>query len=376
MTAVAAPPADAGARPEMESALGAMAECLARGNPVYLPSKFWDAFNDTNLRQLETEGVENLKQTVARNYFTWVIGPQNEQFKYLFEHTSRASWPSILYRLWRRRVTTGIAYRLTPRAVSSRLTRDQQVELMILTKMLWRLALRFDTLKLLERVEEPEVGNPFKVFEGGKLISQDLANSALEFYSIRERFSPPLDAAVRICELGAGYGRNAYVFLQAFPNCKYVVVDIPPALYVSQHYLSSVFPDRRVFKFRCFESFDEVEDELMAADIAFLLPHQAAMLPPKSFDLFVNISSLHEMRPEQIAAYFDLIDRLTSGYFYSKQWFVSENVYDDLHIKHDDYPVPAHWRQLYLRPARVQTAFFEAMYAVPPGAGDAGGGGR
>ena len=353
-------------RSDMESALSAMSSCLSAADPVYLPSKFWEALNKTNLRQLESEGIENLKQTVALNYFTFVLG--HEQFSYLLAHSSPLAWPSILYRLWRRRLTAGIAYRLTPRDLSSGLTRDQQVELTVLTKMLWGLARRADSLGLFDTLKEPLVGNPFKIFHRGNLISQDLANSVLEFYSIRECFAPPLDARLEICELGAGYGRNAYVFLKAFRNCKYVVVDIPPALYVSQHYLSSVFPERRVFKFRCFESFEEVEDEIEAAEIVFLLPHQAAMLPPKSFDLFINISSLHEMRPEQIAAYFDLIDRLTKGYFYSKQWFVSENPHDGLRIRQDDYPVPAHWRELYSRPARVQTAFFEAMYAIDNGA--------
>lgn len=359
MTAVApvmAPPA------EMESVLSAMVSCLSAGDPVYLPSKFWEAFNSTNLKQLESEGIENLKQTVALNYFTW-LGRQNEQFSYLLKDSPLA-WPSILYRLLRRRLTAGIAYRLTPSDVSSRLNRDQQVELAVFTKMLWGVAQRADTLGLLDTFDEPEVGNPFRIYNRGKLISQDLANSVIEFYSVRECFKPPLDAKVEICELGAGYGRNAYVFLKAFRNCRYVVVDIPPALYVSQHYLSSVFPERRVFEFRCFESFEEVRDEFEQAEIAFLLPHQAKMLPPKSFDLFVNISSLHEMTPEQIAAYFELIDHLTRSYFYSKQWFVSENPHDGVRIRHDDYPVPAHWRELYLRPARVQTAFFEAMYAL------------
>jgi putative sugar O-methyltransferase len=366
MTALATPAADA-AGPEMEAVLGAMGECLARGNPVYLPSKFWDAYNDTNLRQLAEEGVENFKQTVARNYFTWVIDRHDAQFKYLSEHVSRWSRPSLLYRLWRRRLTAGVVYRLTPRDTSSRLTRDQQVEMTVLTRMLWELARSVDTLKLLDRVEEPEVGNPFRIHRGGRLVSQDLANSVLEFYSVREGFNPPAGERVRVCELGAGYGRNAYVFLKALPRCKYVVVDIPPALYVSQHYLSTVFPEKRVFEFRCFESFAEVEDEFEAADIAFLLPHQAEMLPRKSVDLFVNISSLHEMTPEQIEVYLGLIDRLTRGYFYSKQWFVSENPHDGVRIRHEDYPIPAHWRQLYFRPARVQTAFFEAMYEVGAG---------
>ena len=134
---------------DMQSTLSAMADCLAAGDPAYVPSKFWEALNSTNLKQLEVDGVENLKQTVALNYFTWVVGQQHEQFRYLLENTSQFAWPSILYRLWRRRLTAGIAYRLTPRDVSSRLNRDQQVEMTVLTNMLWELARRSDSLGLL-----------------------------------------------------------------------------------------------------------------------------------------------------------------------------------------------------------------------------------
>jgi len=42
---------------------------LSRGNPNYLPSKFWQTLNQKNLEQLESEGIENFKQTVAQNYF-------------------------------------------------------------------------------------------------------------------------------------------------------------------------------------------------------------------------------------------------------------------------------------------------------------------
>lgn len=341
---------------EVGAVVDLMFDCLSRGNPIYLPSKFWEVLNKKNIEQLESEGIENFKQTVAQNYFTWVIGPEHEQFRYLVEHTSSlAYWLSVL--------KGTLAY-----DSSSRLTREQQTQLTIFTRMLWKLAERSDTEKLLQSLEEPLLGNPFKIFLGRKLISQDLANSILEYYSIKEHFAASANATVTICELGAGYGRNAYVFMNAFPNCKYIVVDIPPALYTSQYYLTSVFPNNKVFKFRCFDDFAEVATEFQDSNIAFLLPHQAEMLPRKSVDLFVNISSLHEMRIDQIRAYFLLIDRLTKGHFYSKQWFVSENPYDKIYIKHDDYPVPDNWRQLYLRQAKVQLSFFEAMYAIdPPG---------
>ena len=46
---------------------------------------------------------------------------------------------------------------------------------------------------------------------------------------------------MRVIELGAGHGRVANVILHAVANVQVVIVDIPPALYVSQWYLSNLF---------------------------------------------------------------------------------------------------------------------------------------
>ena len=196
------------------------------------------------------------------------------------------------------------------------------------------------------------------------MVSQDLANSLLEFYSIREVFSPSPKERFTIAELGAGYGRTAHVFLRAFPRCRYIIVDIPPALYVAQNYLTRIFPERKAFRFRPFREIGEVITEMDTSDIVFLLPHQAEMLEKNTVRLFINISSLHEMTRDQIALYLKLIDRLTDGYFYTKQWKVSINPEDGISIRQEDYPIPEAWKKLYLRTPKVQVSFFEAMYRV------------
>ena len=70
------------------------------------------------------------------------------------------------------------------------------------------------------------------------------------------------------------------------------------------------------------------------------------------------------MRPEQIFAYFSLIDRLTRGLFYMKQWKTSQNPHDHLTIRQEDYPILPNWHPLFLRQAPVQGRFFEAMYRI------------
>ena len=330
-----------------------MFDCLSQGSEVYLPPKFWDALNRKNLDQLKSNGLKNFKQTIAQNYFTWIVGHKDKQFKYLLRKTNLLDWPSILKGMF--------TY-----DADSPLRRKQQRRLTIFTKMLWKYAESNDSENLLKSLDEPEIGNPLKIFLNNKLISQDLANSLLEYYSIRECFNIPSSESVTICELGAGYGRNAHVFVNAFPRCKYLIVDIPPALYVAQHYLTSVFRDKKIFTFRCFDDFDKVKEEFQDADIAFLLPHQVELLPKKKIDLFINISSLHEMKMEQIHAYFKLIDSMTTGFFFTKQWLVSRNPADGIVVTAEDYPIPNNWRQLYHRTSKVQSYFFEAMYAINP----------
>jgi hypothetical protein len=141
-------------------------------------------------------------------------------------------------------------------------------------------------------------------------------------------------------------------------------VDIPPALFVAQRYLSSLFPNRKIFEFRPFGVLDDVKEELQQSELVFLLPHQAEMLPAGCIDLFVNISSLHEMKREQIESYFQMIDRLVSGYFYTKQWRVSGNRFDALTIRETEYPVPRRWQPIFHRTPAIHRGFFEAMYQI------------
>ena len=93
-----------------------------------------------------------------------------------------------------------------------------------------------------------------------------------------------------------------------------------------------------------------------------MTPNQLDLFASLDADLFVNISSLHEMRPDQIAYYFDAIDRHCSGHFYTKQWKRSVNANDAVVIRQADYPVRDRWRTVYERTHPLQVRFFEALY--------------
>lgn len=332
------------------SRLDDMFSALRGARPEVLPSKYWEELNKTNLEQLSVHGYESFKRTLALNYFTFIVSRKDVQFRFLQEHLP--SW-----------VVARCAAASALRGSHPGLLWKQSLLYTYHTLLIWAYVRRTVPGGIPSGLSEPEEGGPFRIHSGRKLISQDLANSLLEYQSITEPLAGSGELKT-VMELGAGYGRTAFVFLRLMPSVRYVVVDIPPALYVAERYLSSQFKDRKIFPFRQFSSYNEIREEFESAQIAFLLPNQAEMLPDRSVDLTVNISSLHEMRMDQVRYYFDQIERLTQRWFYLKEWKMSRNPFEKEQFGENDYPTRPGWQRIYHRECRVQTEFFEAMYRL------------
>lgn len=338
--------------------LAEMLAALEDAPQIFKPSRFWEHHNARNLEQIADEGFRAFKRTVNTNYFQWEPGsPRGDGPR---ERVARR-----LLKLWLRHPD--------PRVLQARLAQQERSLHAasaprwhaVAVASLWEVARRRDAHHLLERLQEPELGEPPSVRHRHRLISEDIAHSVLELATIDEAGGLPAPGSL-VIELGAGYGRFAWVLLSAVPELRYVVCDIPPALAIAQRYLTELFPERRAFCFRDFDDPAAVANELAGSSLVFLLPHQLASLPSLQAELFVNISSLHEMRPDQIAVWFELIDRHTVGRFYTKQWLHSVNVFDDLVIRREDYPVPEHWEAILDRDVQIPPDFFEAVYRVRP----------
>lgn len=163
-----------------------------------------------------------------------------------------------------------------------------------------------------------------------------------------------------MAELGAGYGRLGSVCL-ATTNWRYFVFDIPPALYISEWYLSRLFPGARAFKFRRFASFAEIAAELEQAQIGFFAANQLEKFREGYFDVFATTSSLHEMRPDQIAHFLGLMGARTREALYVKQHRDYVNPWDGLRIGRTEYRLPPGWRVAMERPAVLNPGFFELL---------------
>jgi len=301
------------------------------------PSRFWEKLGSEHAADLATRGPDWVKRAQALRYFTWRWRwPQalrGEQFWFLVTHTSPMTWL--------RSLTAPVD--LSPESWDGvDWSARERWTYSIAVRLLWEFARRHDSTQTLE-LPEPALGHPLPVFWRGRLISQDLANSALEAAAIRRAIGA--SRVESVLEIGAGYGRTAYVLMNALPETAYTIVDVEPALSIARWYLTQLFPSER---------------------LRFLRPDEALLLPDGSVDLAVSISSLQEMTPDQVRGYIDLLNRVAAGgIVYLKQWTEWQNPDDGVNLRFADYPIPASWNPIFSEPAPVQTSFQQIAWRVP-----------
>lgn len=223
-----------------------------------------------------------------------------------------------------------------------------------------------DSLKLLDRIEEPKYGGEgYCVTIENKRISLDLLQSIDEFYCIYEALNHENKDHYIIAELGAGYGRLSYIFLEAMPNVTYVTFDLPESLLISQNYLTTIFSNQPTLKYEESRKLDTINrSNLMKYKLAFMLPHQLENVVKDTFDVFTNIYSMQEMKPQQIENYFKIIDKTCSGVFSLKQHYKENNRWDKVVIDKETYPIRSNWKQLFTRTSTLYQHVFESLYRV------------
>lgn len=310
---------------------------LRAGDKVFLPSKLWEKACAYNLMQLELYGMERFKRTVNQNYFNVIptvdynAGPVNVLLNYWLENPrplkAEIGGVDFIMGFFQQNPFQQQRYRNYYR---------------LFVNLLWNYVTDHDLDGLTEKLCEPELGDPIPVRLEERMISQDIANSILERNFVHAQLRSLTLGKPVIAELGAGYGRVGDIFLSTQP-CRYMVFDIPPALYVSQWYLSNRHPDKRTFAFRRFEDFADVREEVERADICFFTPNQLASIPAEYFDAFIAIDNLQEMTLEQISRYKELMSEKTRYVTYLKNSRDWTNVDDGITVGTDLYRLNGDW---------------------------------
>jgi putative sugar O-methyltransferase len=347
-------------REDVSVVIEAMRRDLAAAPELYQPGDFWDELVEMNLEMLRREGIENFKRTVSNNYYNWLATSLRDP------QIQRA------VRRWLERPTLAPllnapgerpqGLRTTDRDQSFALSRAASWRYRFFVGSAWEAARRYDTWGLTERLSEPVIGNPIRIRHRGRLISQDLANSIIEFTYVAR--SGVVGDGCRIAEIGAGYGRLAYVFAEACPTT-YCVFDIPPALGVAQAYLTAVLGRERVVPYSPGDDFDAIERRLRPGSVAFFTPNQLETFPDGWFDCTQTISTLPEMPAEQAEHYLALMSAKSRRALFLKQWKAWHNAADDVELAEQHYTLPQPWRLQLRRTDPIQPAFFNQLWLRP-----------
>ena len=314
-------------------------------------SKYWHYLGRRNIKQLARDGYANFKQTVAKNYFYFGGDFEKSHGGYVYQNL--------------REKVEGLDAKVDLKQLMKKhqmLSLNESIPFNLHTMLLYFYIHEEERgREIVEALEEPMEGNPLFITMDGKRLTQDLMNSIIEYEAVEKGCDM---AKVRtVLELGSGSGRTSFTFLSLNPKLKYIISDIPPALYIAQTYLSNVFSDRRVFKFRPFDSFQEIEAEFNDSDLIFLTPDQLQMLPDNCVDLFMAIDCLHEMRRKTVSSYFDLADRLASR-LYFKCWEKTNVRFDNDSHEKELYPVKESWDEVFNHSCEVPHGYFEALYEI------------
>ena len=347
---------------DMMATIGAMTAEI-RNDPRYVPSEFWQVMGKVHLDLLQYYGVENFKRTVSHNYQNWpMISLEDPQVQRLFQtwqtHFKCEPWLNTM------EVPDHVGFHSTaaPGKQEYRLADAKQREVYrVAVGLLWEYVLSNDTCGILNGLDELTAGNPLRIWRHGRLISSDLAHSVRERNMLLESLKLDGRENLTVAELGAGHGRLAEVFGRT-TNYRFFIFDVTPALYVSQWYVKSIFPHEKIFEFRHFDTFAEIEEELRGCRYAFFTANQIEMIPNDSINLFINMNSLMEMRAEQIRIFLDHIDRLTTTAFLSRQWIKWKNPVDEFTVSKKDFGLSSRWHTVLDQIDDIHPSFFNQIW--------------
>jgi hypothetical protein len=190
------------AKPAIEPTVGAAVDAMMtelEHDPRFLPSAFWRDINAKNIDMIASEGLRNFKRTVSQNYYNWLITRvRDPQFRKALLFWS---WHPTLRPLTTR-IEPDIRLRFTTTADTVTLTTFQRWKYALFTALVWEQMRGHDHLGLASVLSEPELGNPMKIRQAGRLITQDLANSIVEGNIIADTLGGT--AKPRVAEVGAG----------------------------------------------------------------------------------------------------------------------------------------------------------------------------
>lgn len=290
-------------------------------------------------------GVEKFGQHAARNYFTWTDFSE-ETIKNLDCQTGEVRNLDIF------RQHEGFSF-------SESIKHNVLIQLLLAT-----IVEKKETLEDLQKINRVGFvyGDPPRIESNFGLVTLDLLSSIIEIDSLREAIE--IVAPQAILEIGAGSGRTANALLELNSQMKYVIADIPPALFVGMTRLKKAFPNKKIF----FVDDKSTLEEYLAApdtwDVLFALPSLLTYFPNKFFEITLAIDCLHEMN-EKMRNMFADIATSKSKYYYFKIWNKTTIPLDNIFLTStnlSDFGYSMKWKVIFSKNCKFPANFSEHLF--------------
>ena len=172
---------------------------------------------------------------------------------------------------------------------------------------------------------------------------------------------------LKVLEFGAGYGRTANMLLSVKKNTKYIIVDIPPSLYVSTLRLRKHYPNLKIFHAFDINEKDKLKEAINENDIIYIFPHQLAILEENYFDLAIMIGVINEMEPKNIKNYMNYVNKITKNLYmkvfkYSGLPFSFYKFYS--YNKRKDYYISNNWKEIFSENSLESDQIYHLGYKI------------
>ena len=158
----------------------------------------------------------------------------------------------------------------------------------------------------LTMIDSSDIGNPSDTINiDGSVYTSKFLDEFNKYLDIKKYVN--FSSMESYLEIGPGVGTFAEVIAKLFPKVKLYLIDIPPQLYLTQQYLSSVFPNQVA-------SYEEIKKnpEILKSKkyrIFILAPWQIDLLKFEKLDFVFNQVSFSEMKKETVESYLSHFSR-------------------------------------------------------------------
>ena len=161
-----------------------------------------------------------------------------------------------------------------------------------------------DTDNELNKIESSLIGNPSDLISiNNKLYTSKFLDEFLKYLEIKKHVN--FEKINNFLEIGPGAGIFSEVLAKLFINLKIYLIDIPPQLYVTQSYLSAVFPNQ-VATYSMIKKDPSILNS-QNFRIFIIAPWQFEEINLGELDFAFNQVSFSEMKKETAKSYLDIL---------------------------------------------------------------------